>query len=46
MRLSDIEQAMLAGAMGEPRRLALQQQIAVGEFFDAADFVPVTQVRI
>ena len=41
MRLSDEEQAMLAGEFGEPRRWAIAHQIAVGEFFDAADFVPV-----
>jgi hypothetical protein len=46
MQLSDIEQAMLAGAMGEPRRFALEQQIAVGEFFDAPDFVPVSQAHL
>ena len=40
MRLTDEEQAMLAGAAGEPRRWAIQHQIAVGEFFDAADLVP------
>jgi predicted aconitase len=46
MRLSDEERAMLAGAMGEPRRWAIGHQIAVGEFFDAVDFVPVTQAHI
>jgi predicted aconitase len=46
MRLNDEEQAMLAGALGEPRRWAITHQIAVGEFFDAADFVPVTQAHI
>jgi predicted aconitase len=37
---------MLAGALGEPRRWAIAHQIAVGEFFDAADFVPVSQALI
>jgi hypothetical protein len=37
---------MLAGEFGEPRRWAIAHQIAVGEFFDAADFVPVTQAHI
>ncbi len=37
---------MLAGAHGEPRRWALAHQIAVGEFFDAADFVAVSQAHI
>src|SRR5436309_15749331 len=46
MRLTDEEQAMLAGEAGEPRRWAIQHQIAVGEFFDAADLVPVSQAHI
>jgi predicted aconitase len=46
MRLSDEERAMHAGEMGEPRRWAIAHQIAVGEFFDAADLVPVSQTHI
>jgi predicted aconitase len=46
MRLSDEEEAMLAGELGQPRRWAISHQIAVGEFFDAADFVPVSQAHI
>jgi len=46
VRLGDEEQAMLAGAFGEPRRWAIGHQIAVGEFFDAADLVPVSQAHI
>jgi hypothetical protein len=46
MRLSDEERAMLAGEMGEPRRWAIEHQIAVGEFFDAADFVAVMSAHI
>src|SRR6478672_2357298 len=46
MRLTDEEQAMLAGAAGEPRRWAIAHQIAVGEFFDAADLVPVSQAHV
>jgi predicted aconitase len=46
MRLTDEENAMLAGEFGAPRRWAIAHQIAVGEFFDAADFVPVTQAHI
>jgi predicted aconitase len=46
MRLADEENAMLAGELGEPRRWAIGHQIAVGEFFDAADFVPVSQAHI
>jgi len=37
---------MLAGEFGEPRRWAMAHQIAVGEFFDAADLVPVSQAHI
>jgi predicted aconitase len=46
MRLNDEERAMLAGEFGEPRRWAIEHQIAVGEFFDAADFAPVSQAHI
>jgi hypothetical protein len=46
MRLTDEEQAMLAGALGEPRRWAIEHQIAVGEFFDAENLVPVSQAHI
>jgi predicted aconitase len=46
MRLSEEERAMLAGELGEPRRWALAHQVAVGAFFDAADFVPVSQAHI
>jgi predicted aconitase len=46
MRLTDEEQAMLAGELGEPRRWAITHQIAVAEFFDAEDFVPVSQAHI
>src|SRR5258707_14930596 len=46
MRLNDEEKAMLAGELGEPRRWAIAHQIAVGEFFDAVDFVEVSQAHI
>ncbi len=46
MRLSDEERAMLAGELGAVRRWGITHQIAVGEFFDAADFVPVSQAHI
>jgi predicted aconitase len=46
MRLTDEERAMLAGELGEPRRWAIAHQIAVGDFFDAADFVPVSQAHM
>ena len=46
MRLTDVEQAMLAGAFGEPCRWAIAHQIEVGRFFDAEDLVPVRQAHI
>ncbi len=46
MRLTDEERAMLAGELGEVRRWAIGHQIAVGEFFDAADLVGVSQAHI
>jgi hypothetical protein len=46
MWLNDEERAMLAGELGALRRWAISHQIAVGEFFDAVDFVPVSQAHI
>src|SRR5258708_13233984 len=46
MKLSDEEQDILAGKAGTVPQTALQHQIKVGEFFGAADFVPVTQAHI
>ena len=46
MRLTDAEQAMLAGEEGPARRWALTHQLAVGQFFDAPDLVPVSQAHI
>ncbi len=46
MRLSEEERAMLAGEHGRARQWALRHQIEVGEFFDAADFVPVGQAHV
>jgi len=46
MRLTEHEQAMLAGAFGDPRKKALEQQIKVGRFFDAEDFVEIAQVHL
>ena len=46
MRLTEEENLMLAGELGAPRRWAIAHQIAVGEFFDAADFVAVSQAHI
>ncbi len=46
MRLSEEERAMLAGELGEPRRFALEQQLAVGRYFGAGDFVPIAQAHL
>ena len=46
MKLDDTERAMLAGEAGDVARIALEHQIAVGDFFHATDFVPVTQAHI
>lgn len=46
MKLTQYEEAMRAGAHGEPKRLAIEQQIQVGRFFDAEDFVEVSQAHI
>jgi hypothetical protein len=46
MRLNDEERDILAGKAGPVRRQALVHQIAVGDFFSALDFVPVTQAHI
>ncbi len=46
MNLSDEEQAMLAGDMGEPKRWAMDHMIRVGDMFEAADFVRVSQAHM
>ncbi len=46
MKLTGEEQAMLDGKLGEPRRWAMEHMLQVGRFFDAEDFVPVTQAHI
>jgi len=46
MRLSEEEEAMLAGAEGVARQWAIEHQIAVGRFFDAPDFVRVGQAHV
>ena len=46
MRLTREEQAMLDGELGEPRRWAMRHMLRVGRFFDAQDFVEVTQAHI
>ena len=46
MKLKVEEQAMLAGELGPVRQAAIRHQIQVGEFFGAADLVPVSQAHI
>jgi hypothetical protein len=46
VKLNDLERSMLAGELGAAPKSALEHQIKVGEFFGAADFVPVTQAHI
>jgi predicted aconitase len=46
MRLTDHERRMRAGELGAAARTAIEQQIAVGEFFEAERFVPVTNVHM
>ncbi len=46
MKLNAEEQAMLAGEQGPVRQAAIRHQIQVGEFFGAADMVPVSQSHI
>jgi predicted aconitase len=46
MQLNEAERAMLAGELGPARQWAIKHQLAVGEFFDAPDFVPVGQAHV
>ena len=46
MHLNDEERAMLAGELGEPRRMALDLQMRIGRVFDAPDFVEVGQAHV
>lgn len=46
MQLTREEEAMLAGAEGPAVQRALRMQMAVGEFFGAADFVPVSSAHM
>ena len=46
MRLSEVEESMLAGEQGESRKWAMEHLIAVGSVFDAADFVAVSQAHM
>lgn len=46
MKLNDEERAMLAGEAGEVLQQAMRHQVRVGEFFGAADLVPVSQAHV
>lgn len=46
MQLSKEEQAMLDGEAGKARQWAMQHMIQVGRFFDAEDFVEVSQAHM
>ncbi len=46
MILNDEEKAMLNGDYGDGIKWAIQHQIDVGNFFDAKDFVNVSQVHM
>ena len=46
MRLTEGEARVRAGEHGEAARAAIEQQIAVGDFFGAERFVPVTNVHM
>ena len=46
MRLTSEEQAMLDGSEGPARRWAMEHMIQVGRFFDAEEFVPVSQAHM
>src|SRR6185503_7966968 len=46
VKLNDLERSMLAGEHGAAAKSALEHQVKVGEFFGAADFVPVTHANI
>ncbi len=46
MRLTDEEEAMRTGELGEGARWGIEGQISVGRFFDAPDFVAVRQSHI
>lgn len=46
MILTGDEEAMRSGERGDALRLSIEQQIAVGEFFGAERFVPVSNVHM
>lgn len=46
MKLNDEEKTILAGEAGPIPKLCLEHQIAVGDFFGAEAFIPVTQAHV
>jgi len=46
MKLTDQEEAMLAGEMGLAKAWAIDHQVKVGGMFDAEDLVPVSQAHM
>jgi len=46
MKLTQHEEAMLAGEMGAARQWALEHQVQVGRMFDAQDMVQVSQAHM
>src|SRR5262249_61256623 len=46
MNLTEEERDIFAGRCGSVPQRALKHQMAVGAFFGASDFVPVTQAHI
>src|SRR3977135_742181 len=46
MKLSDEEDALLAGELGPAAQWAIEHQIKVGRYLGARDFVPVSQAHI
>jgi predicted aconitase len=46
MKLDALERSMAAGELGAAVQAAIEHQVKVGDFFGAADFVPVTQAHI
>ena len=46
MRLTDVEESMLAGDRGPACKWAIEHQLQVGRMFDATEMVPVSQAHM
>ncbi|GAF38228.1 hypothetical protein JCM14202_27 [Agrilactobacillus composti DSM 18527 = JCM 14202] len=46
MKLTEEEQAMLAGKYGQGTQTAMKIQVAIGEAFDAPYMVPITRAHV